>query len=92
MFMLWSAVNRVSRAGETIGPDQRVTAEEGLKAMTVWVAEQYGEEETKGTLAAGKRADLVILDGDPTAVDPMAIRDIEVVETIKDGETIYLRD
>jgi len=89
MFMLWSAVNRVAREGDVIGPDQRVTPMEGLKAMTVWVAEQYGEADSKGTLALGKRADLVILDADPTAVDPMAIRDIDVVETIKDGETIY---
>lgn len=89
MFMLWSAVNRISRAGEVIGPDQRITPYEGLKAMTEWAAEQYGEEATKGTLEAGKNADLVILDKDPLKVDPMAIKDIKVVETIKDGATIY---
>lgn len=89
MFMLWSAVNRISRAGDVIGPDQRVTPYEGLKAMTEWAAEQYGEEAIKGTLEAGKLADLVILDRDPLEVEPMAIRDIRVVETIKAGKTIY---
>jgi predicted amidohydrolase YtcJ len=89
MMMLWSAVNRVSRAGAQIGPDQRVTAYEGLKAMTEWVAGQYEEEATKGTLEVGKLADLVILDKDPLKVDPMAIKDIKVVETIKGGVTIY---
>jgi predicted amidohydrolase YtcJ/heat shock protein HslJ len=89
MTMLWSAVNRISRGGAEIGLDQRVTAFEGLKAMTVWVAEQYDEQATKGTLEAGKLADLVILDKDPLKVDPMAIKDIKVVETIKDGKTIY---
>jgi predicted amidohydrolase YtcJ len=89
MFMLWSAVNRVSRSGEVIGEDQRVTPIEGLKAMTIWAAEQYGEDENKGSLALGKIADLVVLTADPTAVDPMAIRDIVVVETIKEGTTIY---
>jgi predicted amidohydrolase YtcJ len=89
MMMLWSAVNRVSRAGDDIGPDQRVTPYEGLKAMTEWAAEQYDEGDTKGTLASGKLADLVILDGDPLQVEPMAIRDIKVVETIKEGVTIY---
>ena len=44
LFMLWSAVNRISRAGAEIGPDQRVTPLEGLKAMTIWAAEQYGEQ------------------------------------------------
>ncbi len=89
MFMLWSAVNRISRGGAEIGLDQRVTALEGLKAMTIWVAEQYGEQDSKGSLEPGKRADLVILDKNPLEVEPMAIKDIKVVETIKDGETIY---
>jgi len=89
MTMLWSAVNRVSRAGAEIGPDQRVTAFEGLKAMTEWVAEQYDEQATKGTLEVGKLADLVILDNDPLKVAPMAIKDIKFVETIKEGKTIY---
>ncbi len=89
MTMLWSAVNRVSRGGMEIGSDQRVTAYEGLKAMTEWVAEQYGEQDTKGTLTVGKLADLVILDKDPLQVDPMTIKDIKVVETIKAGKTIY---
>jgi predicted amidohydrolase YtcJ/heat shock protein HslJ len=89
MTMLWSAVNRVSRAGAEIGPGQRVTPFEGLKTMTVWAAEQYDEADRKGTLEAGKLADLVILDKDPISVDPMTIKDIRVVETIKEGETIY---
>ena len=89
MMMLWSAVNRISRAGAEIGPDQRVTAFEGLKAMTEWVAEQYDEQASKGTLEVGKLADLVILDKDPLKVEPMAIKDIKIIETIKDGVTIY---
>lgn len=89
MFMLWSAVNRISRAGAEIGPDQRVTPLEGLKTMTIWAAEQYGEQASKGTLEAGKLADLVILDKNPLKVDPMSIKDIKVVETIKEGATIY---
>ena len=89
MTMLWSAVNRVSRSGAVIGESQRVTPYEGLKAMTEWVAEQYDELDTKGTLEVGKLADLVILDKDPTQVDPMTIKEIKVVETIKEGVTIY---
>jgi hypothetical protein len=91
MFMLWSAVNRVSRAGTEIGPDQRVTPMEGLKAMTIWAAEQYGEEARKGSLEGGKLADLVILDKNPLKVDKMAIKDIKVLETIKEGKTVYKR-
>ncbi|MFN7889198.1 MAG: amidohydrolase family protein [Pirellula sp.] len=89
MMMLYSAVNRISRAGAEIGLDQRVTPYEGLKCMTEWAAEQYGEQASKGTLEAGKRADLVILSKDPLQVDPKAIKDIKVVETIKDGVSIF---
>lgn len=91
LFMLWSAVNRVSRDGAEIGPDQRVTVLEGLKAMTVWAAEQYGEADSKGSLVPGKRADLVILDRNPLAVAPAALKDIRVLETVKDGKSVYVR-
>lgn len=89
MMMLSSAVNRISRAGESIGTDQCVTPYEGLKCMTEWAAEQYGEQSSKGTLEKGKLADLVILDKDPLKVGKTTIKDIKVMETIKEGTTIY---
>ena len=91
MFMMWSAVNRLSRGGEVIGADQRVTPLEALKAMTINVARQYGEQSSKGSLEVGKLADLVVLDQNPLKVEPMKIKDIKVLETIKDGKTIYAR-
>ena len=91
MFMLWSAVNRISRDGKLIGADERVTAMDGLKAMTIFGAEQHGEAATKGSLEPGKLADMVILDRSPLAVAPMDIKDIKVVETIKDGVTVFAR-
>ena len=92
MFMMWSAVNRVSRGGEVIGADKRVRAIEALKAMTINVAYQYGEEAVKGSLEVGKVADLVILDRNPLEVEPMQIRDVKVSETIKEGKTICRAD
>jgi predicted amidohydrolase YtcJ/heat shock protein HslJ len=89
MMMLSSAVNRISRAGIEIGKDQRITAYEGLKAMTEYVAEQYGEQDRKGTLEVGKLADLVILSQNPLQVEAHAIKDIQIVETIKEGATIF---
>ena len=89
MFMLWTAVNRVSRGGEVIGADQRVTPLEGLKSMTIWAAEQYDEQASKGSLEPGKLADLVILSGNPLTVEADAIKDIQVLETIKEGQTVY---
>ena len=89
LFVIWSAVNRVSREGEVIGAEERVSPMEALKAITINAAYWYREENTKGSLEAGKLADLVILDRNPLTVDPMTIKDIKVVETIKEGVTIY---
>jgi len=89
MMMLWSAVNRKSRSCLEIGPDQRVTAYEGLKTMTAWAAEQYDEQNRKGTLEVGKLADFVILNQNPLKVAPDEIKDIKVVRTIKEGKTIF---
>jgi predicted amidohydrolase YtcJ len=89
LFMMWSAVNRVSRAGAIIGSEERITPLEALRAMTINVASQYGERSSKGSLEAGKLADLVILDHNPLKVDPMKIKDIKLLETIKEGKTIY---
>ena len=89
LFLIWTAVVRISRNGVVIGPDQRVTPLEALQAITINAAHQYSEEASKGSLEPGKLADLVILDKNPLKVDPMSIRDIKVVETIKEGKTIY---
>lgn len=89
MFVMWTAVNRVSRSGALIGGDQRVTPLEALKAITINAARQYREADQKGSLEVGKLADLVVLEDNPLRVDPMAIKDIGVVETIKEGQTVY---
>ncbi|MFZ0832833.1 MAG: amidohydrolase family protein [Mycobacterium sp.] len=62
LFLMWTAVNRVSRSGEVIGDDQRVTALGALKAVTINAAYQYFEEDSKGSLEVGKLADLVIFE------------------------------
>ena len=86
---IWTAVNRVSRSGAIIGPDERVTPLQALKAITINGAYIYREEASKGSLEPGKLADMVILDKNPLTVAPMTIRDIKVVETIKEGKTVY---
>ena len=89
IMVLFSQVNRVTRSGQVLGPEQRVSALDAIKSITINAAYQSFEERTKGSLEPGKLADLVILDQNPLAVDPMAIKDIKVVETIKEGRTIY---
>jgi len=89
MRVLSATVTRVSRTGKLIGPDQRVDVETALKAMTIWPAYQHFEEDSKGSIKEGKLADFVILSEDPTAVAPETLDEIKVLETLKEGETIY---
>jgi predicted amidohydrolase YtcJ len=86
-----SAVNRTTRSGYVLGAEHRITPLQALKAMTLWSAYQHFEEDTKGSLEVGKRADLVILDRNPLTVEPSTIKDITIQETIKDGTSIYRR-
>ncbi|TDR37871.1 hypothetical protein DFR29_12345 [Tahibacter aquaticus] len=91
LFILWSSLRRVSRSGAVIGASERLTPAEGLKALTADGAYQYFEETTKGTLAPGKVADFVILDGNPLemADRPDDILRIAVLQTVKDGKTVF---
>jgi predicted amidohydrolase YtcJ len=92
MQVMWATVNRTSRSGKVMGPDERLTPLEALKAITIWGAYQHFEDGTKGSIQEGKLADLVILDKNPVAVDPTTINEIQVMETIKEGTTVYRRN
>ena len=86
---LWCAVCRRTKSGQVLGENQRLPVWEALRAVTSNAAYALFEEGQKGTLSPGKRADLVLLDRDPLSCPPEELRDIQVVETIKDGETVY---
>ena len=69
--------------------DQRIDPEDALRASTIYAAYQEFEDKIAGSIEVGKRADFVILSDDPLKVDPIIIRDIQVLETIVGGETVY---
>jgi predicted amidohydrolase YtcJ len=89
MMVVWSAVNRVTRTGAVLGSDERISPYQALQCITINAAHQYFEENSKGSLTEGKLADIVILDHNPLKVDAMTIKDIIVMETIKEGKSIY---
>ncbi|EED34380.1 conserved hypothetical protein [Luminiphilus syltensis NOR5-1B] len=91
MRMMGISVERKSRSGRVIGANEKITAYEALQAITRWSAYQHFEEDTKGTLEAGKLADLVILDKNPLKVPEEDIKNIVVLETIKEGRTVYTK-
>ena len=86
---IWCAVNRITKNGVLLGADERIPAIEALKAVTKNAAYQSFEEDIKGTIKEGKLADLVILDKNILKVEPMEIKNIQVLETIKEGESIF---
>ena len=86
---IWCAVNRITKGGVILGPDERITPLDALKAVTKNCAYQYFEEDIKGSIKEGKLADLVILDKNILKVERDNIRDVQVLETIKEGETIF---
>ncbi len=91
MQVVWATVNRTSRSESIIGPDERVTPYEAMKMITLWGAEQFGEQATKGSIKEGKLADLVVLSDNPITMDPTKISQIQVLETIKEGKTVWTR-
>lgn len=84
-----NAVNRVTRKGRTLGEDQKITVREALKAVTINGAYQLFEEKEKGTITPGKKADFVVLSENPLKVEAEKIKEIQVLETIKEGHSIY---
>ena len=86
---IWSAVNRKTRSGKNLGPEEQISVYEALKAVTINAAYQYFEEKNKGSIKEGKVADLVIISENPMKVRKEKIKDIKVLETIKNGKSIY---
>jgi predicted amidohydrolase YtcJ len=82
-------VNRRTPSGTVIGPDERVSPYAALGAVTRSAAYQLKEEKTKGTLEVGKLADMVVLSANPLKVDPVTIKDIKVLQTLKEGVTVF---
>ena len=89
MRLVWSSVNRRTQSGDILGPLERIPVYRALQQVTINAAWQIGEDADKGSLAAGKRGDLVVLDTNPLTADPATLFRIKVVATIKDGKTIY---
>ena len=82
---MWCAVNRVTPSGRVLGPEEKISPAEALRAVTISAAYQLHLDHEIGSLEAGKRADFAVLADDPLSVDPMCIRDIEVWGTVLGG-------
>ena len=84
-----SCVTRTDSTGKEWGVNQKISVEEALRLYTLNGAYASFEEDSKGSIEVGKLADLVVLGSDPTQIDPLSIKDIQVEQTIVGGETVY---
>lgn len=86
LFTAWCAVNRQTMSGQTLGPAQQITVDEALYAITLGAAQTLKMDSEIGSAQPGKRADFVLLDDDPSRVEVMALKDVQVLGTVLDGE------
>jgi predicted amidohydrolase YtcJ len=89
--VLSATVTRRTRSGDILGPTERVDVTTALKAMTIWAAHQHFEEDTKGSIEVGKLADFVVVDKNPLEIPKETLSELKVVETFKEGRSIYRR-
>ena len=89
---LWSAMARTSRTGVVSGESQRENAWHALQALTTGPAWQVFEENQRGRIKPGLLADFVVLDRNPLITPVDDIRAIRVLETVKEGKTIWRAD
>lgn len=82
---VWVAVNRLAESGRVLGPHERISVDQAMRAITIDAAYVLGQEARIGSIRAGKSADFTVLDADPYEVDPETIRDIGVHATVFEG-------
>jgi predicted amidohydrolase YtcJ len=85
LFLVWAAVNRTTTSGRVAGPDQRLGVEQALRAVTIDAAFSIRQEHEVGSIEPGKLANFTVLEADPFAVEPAAIKDIRVLATVSEG-------
>jgi len=90
LFTVFEAVNRVRKSGKVYQPEERLTLEEAIRGITITSAWTFFEDDVKGSIEAGKFADLVVLGRDILTVDPLEIKDIPVLMTMTGGKFVYV--
>ena len=89
LMCLYNAVARETKSGHILGPEQRISVHDALKALTIDGAYLGFDEHIKGSIEIGKLADFVVLSEDPYKVEPTDLKDLAVEMTIIDGEVVY---
>ncbi|MED5563069.1 MAG: amidohydrolase [Gemmatimonadota bacterium] len=86
LLAVWSVTTRKTASGTVRGPDEALTLDQALRAVTVDAAWSLRMDHEIGSIAAGKKADFAVLEEDPFAVSPDDVKDIEVWGTVFEGQ------
>ena len=86
---IWCAINRVTKQGINLSPNEKISVQDAIKAVTINSAYQYFEENFKGSIKERKIANLIIVDKNPLLTDVNDIKNIKILETICNGLTLY---
>jgi predicted amidohydrolase YtcJ len=88
LFLMWCGVNRITTSGRVAAPEQRVSREGALRAVTLNAAYSLKMENEIGSIESGKLANLTILSDNPVTCDPLKIKDISVWGTVQEGRVL----
>jgi len=89
---MWIMVARKTDRGEVLYPEQKITRAEALKTHTIWGAFLQFSEKEKGSVEAGKLADLVVIDRDYLTCSEDEIRSIQPLMTVIGGKVVFESD
>ena len=92
LFLMWCGVNRITVSGRVAAPEQRVSREGALRAVTLEAAYSLKMEKEIGSIESGKLANFTVLHENPLTCDPMAIKDISIWGTVHEGRVLPLQD
>lgn len=87
----WVAVNRIAESGKVLCPEECITCDDAMRAITIDAAYILGMEDQIGSIQSGKSADFTVLEQDPYEVAPENIRDIPIWGTVFEGEPFALK-
>ena len=86
LFLAWIAVNRINMDGNLMAPEQRISVDTAMRAITIDAAKVIGLDDEIGSITVGKRADFAVLKQNPFETDPMDIKDIKVRGVVFEGK------
>lgn len=89
MRSIHTAVNRITKSGKELGPEQCVSPLEAIRAYTTYAAAMSFSEDRRGSIEPGKRADFTLLGDDPCTVPPLQICDIPILATVVAGRLVW---